>query len=173
FSRVTHAAGHEFPPRQEVAPLPGHSREIIPRSPPPAQPSSLQAWFGLITPPVEAAVLVGTKRYLDSEVRENSGTEVWMLHQFFLVTTAYFIPGVRWLARTHPGLVFGFSALMLVSALASAFGCLLLARRYAFSRARCFDWSLCGLLWGPAGLLLMLAVQEWPARIPCPSCRKL
>jgi predicted amidophosphoribosyltransferase len=28
------------------------------------------------------------------------------------------------------------------------------------------------LLFGPAGLLLMLAVQEWPARITCPDCRK-
>ena len=26
------------------------------------------------------------------------------------------------------------------------------------------------MLFGPAGLLLMLAIQQWPARIPCPAC---
>jgi hypothetical protein len=48
----------------------------------------------------------------------------------------------------------------------------MLARRYAFSRARCIAWALCGLLFGPIGLLLMLTLQDWPARIACHSCRK-
>jgi hypothetical protein len=50
--------------------------------------------------------------------------------------------------------------------------CYLLARRHAFSRGRSIGWSLCGLVWGLTGLLLMLAVQEWPARVTCPKCRK-
>jgi hypothetical protein len=166
-------AGHETSPRQVVPPRPGLAREIIPRSPPPVQPSSTQAWLGLVTPPVEAAILVGTKTYLDSEVRKNNGSEVWLLHQFLLVTIACFIPGVRWLPGTHLGLIYGFSALMLVSALACALACFMLARRYAFSGAGRIGWTLVGFFFGWVGLLVMLAVQEWPARIPCPKCRKL
>jgi hypothetical protein len=116
---------------------------------------------------------VGTKRFLDSEVRENNGAEVWLLHQFLLVATPYFTPGVRWLPRAHPDLIAGFAASMLVSALACALSCFLLARRFAFSRARSIGWALLGCFFGWVGLLLMLAVQEWPARIVCPKCRKL
>jgi hypothetical protein len=50
--------------------------------------------------------------------------------------------------------------------------CLVLTRRYAFSRLHSIGWGLCGLLWGPLGILLLLALQEWPARIPCPKCGK-
>jgi hypothetical protein len=49
----------------------------------------------------------------------------------------------------------------------------LLPRRYAFSRTRRVGWALCGLLFGPIGLLLMIALLDWPARIPCSKCRKL
>jgi hypothetical protein len=62
---------------------------------------------------------------------------------------------------------------MLLSALVCALACFLLARRHSFSGSERLAWSLCGLLFGPAGLLLMLAVQEWPARVACPGCRKL
>jgi hypothetical protein len=31
---------------------------------------------------------------------------------------------------------------------------------------------VCGLLFGPLGLLLMLALEEWPARIACPACQQ-
>jgi hypothetical protein len=31
---------------------------------------------------------------------------------------------------------------------------------------------LCGLVFGPIGVLLMLALREWPARIACPGCHK-
>jgi hypothetical protein len=167
------AAGHETSPRQKVPPRPGLSREIIPRSPPPVQPSALQAWLGLATPPAEAAVLVGTTEHLESKVQANNGTEIWLLLQFLLVMTPHFIPGVRWLPRTHPGLVFGFVASMLVSAVACALACYLPARRYSFSRVRCVGWALVGFLFGWVGLVLMFVLREWPARITCPKCRKL
>jgi hypothetical protein len=165
--------GREISPRQEVTPRPGLARHIVPRSPPPVQPARTQAWSGLLTPPAEAAVVVGSKAYLDSRVQANNGTEVSVTHQVLLVTTPYFIPGLRWLPRAHPGLVFGFAALMLVSAGACALGCFLLARRYAFSRARRIGWAMVGFLFGWVGLVLMLALQECPARIPCPKCHKL
>jgi hypothetical protein len=167
------ATGHEISPRQIVPPPPGLARAIIPRSPPAVQPSLVHARFGLVTPPAEAAVLMGTKQYLDSDVRANQGTEVPLLFQFLLVSTQYFLPGVRWLPRAHPELMFGFVASMLLSAAGSALVCFLLARRYAFSGARKVGWTLLGLLFGWIGLALMLAVQEWQARIGCPKCRKL
>jgi hypothetical protein len=69
-------------------------------------------------------------------------------------------------------LVFGFTALMLLAALFSGLTCFLLPRRYAFSRTRRIGWGCCGLLFGPTGLLLMLALLDWPAQIVCPKCRK-
>jgi hypothetical protein len=70
-------------------------------------------------------------------------------------------------------LTIGFAALMLLSALIAALACFFLARRFAFSTAGRVGWLLFGLLWGLAGLLLMLALYEWPARVACPKCRKL
>jgi hypothetical protein len=72
----------------------------------------------------------------------------------------------------HAGLVFGFAALTLLSAMVCALVCFLLTRRYAFSHAWCIGWTLCGFFYGWVGLVLMLALQEWPARIACPSCRQ-
>jgi hypothetical protein len=69
-------------------------------------------------------------------------------------------------------LVFGFTALMLLAALFSGLACFLLPRWYAFSQARRIGWGCCGLLFGPTGLLLMLALLDWPAQIACPKCRK-
>jgi hypothetical protein len=62
---------------------------------------------------------------------------------------------------------------MLLAAGVSALICFVLTRRHAFSRLHCVVWALCGLLWGPVGLLLLIALQEWPARIPCPKCSNL
>src|SRR5262249_62425327 len=44
--------------------------------------------------------------------------------------------------------------------------------RSPFSRPGGLGWSVCGFLFGPVGLLLMLALQEWPARVACPGCGK-
>ena len=77
------------------------------------------------------------------------------------------------MTATQPpvGLIPGYMGLILLSAAGSALGCFWLARRYAFSRARCIGWAMLGFFFGWAGLVLMLALQEWPARVPCPKCR--
>jgi hypothetical protein len=86
---------------------------------------------------------------------------------------AYVIPGEErgWAERS--GLVPTYVTLMLLSAVVCAVVCFVLARRYSFSGARRAGWALGGLLFGPVGLLLMLCVQQWPARIACHSCRQL
>jgi hypothetical protein len=47
------------------------------------------------------------------------------------------------------------------------------ARRYNFSNGAIAGWALFIFLFGVAGLLGFLCVQEWPAREACPSCKKL
>jgi hypothetical protein len=170
---VYDGAGQEIA-RQTVPPQPGIFRIFFQPLAALGIPSHGNAWLvlaGLVTPPAEVAILGGTTEEIVSEVRRKDGTEVALL-LWLLATTQAFIPGLFGDPRGHAGLVFGHAALMLLSAGVCALVCFLLARRYAFSRARCIGWALCGLVWGPNGLLLMLAVQEWPARIICRSCRK-
>jgi hypothetical protein len=157
--------------RREVPPRPGLARAVMPPMPS-VEPSQAQAWFGLLTPPAETAALVGTTHVLESDVRGNNGTELWLLLQLIYATTHFFIPGVRWLPGAHTDLMMGHAVLMLFSAALSAGVCFALARRSAFSRLACIGWALCGLLFGFIGLFLMLALHEWPARIVCPKCRK-
>jgi hypothetical protein len=165
------ADGREIQPRQEVPPLPGAARQIVPPTIL-VEPSPAQAWSGLVTPPAEAAALVGMRKHVESGVRENQGTEVPICLRFLIFTTQHFIPGVRWNTSTHPGLVFGFAGLMLFSSLVCAFACFLPARRYCFSRAAVAGWTGLGFLFGWVGVALMFALHEWPARIDCPKCRK-
>jgi hypothetical protein len=152
-----------LPPRPQVT---GAFRPSLPV----AEPSSVHVGFGLVTPPAEAVVLTGTPRYLLADFRASGGREMWLLLRFLSFTTSYFIPGAGWNMRPDAGLVFGYAALMLLSAMASALACWMLARSYAFSRTRCLGWALCGLMFGVVGLLLMLSLQEWPARVRCRSC---
>ncbi len=151
------------------------ARELAHRSDPqlpyPAA-SYAKALFGLVTPMGEAATLVGTSRFLRSQGRSQRSIHQTVLLSY-LDNIGYFIPGTSRYEETPNGLVPGYIALILFSAAASALGCLLLARRYAFSRARSIGWALAGFCFGWVGFVLMIAIQEWPARIACPKCRKL
>jgi hypothetical protein len=158
--------------RTSVPPRPGGARATGPRQPY-NEPSFTPGVAGLVTPPAEAAVLVGTTRYLVSEAEAKNDTERELLLPFLQFTTQFFIPGVRWNPSTHPGLVFGFAGLMVLSAVACALACFSLARRHSFSRASCVGWALFGIAFGWAGLVLMVALHDWPARIACPGCGKL
>jgi hypothetical protein len=170
---VYDAAGRECQPRQESPPRPGFTRitpvnysEML------VEPSFFQAWSGLATSPVEATALVGTTKYLESETRRDP-SEVPLLLQDLWFTTQAYIPGVRWDSQTRPGLGFGFAALMVLASVGSALACFILPRGHAFSLVGRVGWGLGGLLLGPTGLLLMIALLEWPARVTCPTCRKL
>jgi len=154
------------------------SRRTVPPFPYPAT-SYAQALFGLVTPMTEAAGLVETTRYVRSLERAQGSTQKSMLLDY-LEGIQYYIPGTSTLATTLSpatkpprGLIPGYIALILLSATASALGCFVLARRYALSRTQRIGWALVGFFFGWVGLVLMLALQEWPARISCPKCRKL
>lgn len=155
---------HEYDPTgREIA------HQTVP-PPPYADASYSQALFGLFTPMTEAATLVGACRLLRSEEQVNGDMKKGVL-LFYLEDIKYCIPTTAADKRTPGGLIAGYLALILLAATASALGCLVLARRSAFSRARCIRWALCGLLFGLPGFLLMIALLEWPARIACPKCR--
>lgn len=145
-------------------------RQTIP-PPPYAAASNAGGLFGMATPVVEAAALVGTCRWLRAQERARGSSEKSVLLSY-LEDIKYYIPGTA-AERPTPGpLLAVYSALMLLSASASALVCFMLACRYAFSRARRIGWGLVGLCFGWVGLALMLALQDWPAHTGCPRCAK-
>jgi ABC-type transport system involved in multi-copper enzyme maturation permease subunit len=48
-----------------------------------------------------------------------------------------------------------------------------LGRRYDFNAGAQLKWGIFNLLFGLPGLLAFICAQEWPARLPCPHCKKL
>jgi hypothetical protein len=58
----------------------------------------------------------------------------------------------------------------LVGSLLAAILIAIIARRYAFESRRQLGWIVAGALLGPLGVLLLLSLPEWPARVACPSC---
>jgi hypothetical protein len=149
-------------------------QEIAHQSLPPIpyQIASLaQASFGLITSATETASLVEAAQDLRTQTRLQGGMrKPVLLHN--LDNMRYYIPGTTPDKVTPAGLIPGYLTLLLLSAAACALACGLLARRQEFSWYRCSSWALCGLLFGWVGLMLMLAVHDWPPRVPCPRCRR-
>jgi hypothetical protein len=135
---------------------------------PAAEVSYARMVFGVATPVVEVTSLVGAIRYGGSNAQPVTNP----LLRFLADVTESLVPGGSWTLGTGEGPVLAFEILTLLSAATCALVCFLLARRHAFSRARCICWAVCGFLFGPVGVLLMLALQEWPARVICPKCRK-
>jgi hypothetical protein len=146
------------------------SRRTLPR-PAAVEQSYSQALFGLATPPAELASVLPASWFLRSVARSTGNTERWVLLEF-LEMSIRAIPESVWSMETSDGLFRAFVGLTLLSAAACALVCFLLARRYAFSRARCIAWALCGFIFGWTGLALMLVLADWPARICCPSCQR-
>jgi hypothetical protein len=140
---------------------------------PPVEPPTARALFGLVTPVMEVAALVGSLRYMRSEARASDDLGRWVLLDLSEEWVPEFIPGAERRAGTNRDLIPAYAALVLLSSAVSAAACFLLARRYAFSRARRAGWALGGLFFGWAGLVTMLVIQEWPARVRCPSCVRL
>jgi hypothetical protein len=144
-------------------------RRTVPPRPLNAPPQGL-ALFGLATPPAEAAVVVGATWDSVAAARRKQGQEVQPVAFFVAVPTQLFIPGVGANMTAIGGTILAYRALIVLSASACAVACFLLARRYDFSNTRRAGWALCGLLFGWVGVVLMLVLQEWPARVSCPSC---
>jgi hypothetical protein len=132
-----------------------------------------QAWFGLVAPPAELAILLAVTRDDLFGKATSPGAEKSPLTTFLALQVRLFLPdAVELDGGRRSGQVLAYGVIVLLTTAVCAAACFLLARRYAYSRARCIGWALCGLLFGPIGLLLMLAIQQWPSRIACHACRK-
>lgn len=60
--------------------------------------------------------------------------------------------------------------LALLVAVACAVVTVVLARRYALGRGRQWGWGVFNFLVGPAGVLLLWGLRDWPARQACHGC---
>ncbi len=143
------------------------ARRELPRGQSP-EPSPGMALFGLATPATEAGALVGMHRYLRAQ--EAATGERWILLLYFDEWVPYIIPGIERGWAENCALETIFAALLFLSAAISGLACFLLARRYAFSLGGCIGWALAGLLFGAVGVVLMLCIHQWPARVGCPAC---
>jgi hypothetical protein len=63
-----------------------------------------------------------------------------------------------------------FETIMWASAAMGALTTFLVARRCGFSRTKTVAWSLANLLLGPAGVVVMLGLNDWPASETCAAC---
>jgi hypothetical protein len=129
--------------------------------------------FGLVTPPVELTALAAPLHQLRSQARSSNGIDTWVHLELLEEWTGDFLPGIARSTSRQRSLLPGFVALSLLSSAACALVCFLLGRRCAFSLARCVGWAACGALFGWTGLVLLLVLEDWPARIRCPSCGQL
>lgn len=64
-------------------------------------------------------------------------------------------------------------AICVAASLLCALAAWLVARRCVLNRSAQWRWTLGVFALGPFGLLMMLCLLEWPARVACPSCGAL
>ena len=61
---------------------------------------------------------------------------------------------------------------LLVSSLMCGAGTLILCRKFGFGIGKTVAWTVANLLLGPAGVVVMLSLNDWPAREICAACGK-
>ncbi len=61
---------------------------------------------------------------------------------------------------------------LLVTSLLCGAGTRILCRRFGFGRGKTLAWIVTNLLLGPAGVVVMLSLNDWPAREVCAACGK-
>lgn len=124
----------------------------LPRLPEPPNQASSTAPLGLILPP--GAFAVGGIYLLAAHQLDRRGdTSLWV--HFFLGEVRLLLPAL-WVS--------------LFIGLACAAGAVAVGRRCGWGRTAQIRWAVGVFLLGAFGLLLLLALDEWPAREPCPHC---
>ncbi len=76
----------------------------------------------------------------------------------------------RELASTPPPFLVASLSALAVSIVVCTVAAVRIARWYAFPRRARNWWAVLSVLGGPAALLLLLALRDWPAREACPAC---
>ncbi len=78
-----------------------------------------------------------------------------------------------WGGFSNSGLVFAALFFSALGGLVAAIPAWLISRRLGDGRRGQIAWAL-GVFWlGGYGVLLLLALRAWPARVPCPNCGRL
>ena len=109
--------------------------------------------FGLLAPPLP---MLGLMSYLEIGHRLGDRSIDDMRQAFY----APYLAGVLHLAIV----------LSVLSGLLSAVLAWLIARRCVLSVRDRWLWAF-GIFWlGPYGIFMLLALREWPVRVPCPNC---
>jgi hypothetical protein len=85
------------------------------------------------------------------------------LHRAWLVDSVFLLD-----SRHHQRL---FYSSVVAGSLLAALATFILSGRYGFGSKKRLAWTLGNLLIGPAGVVVMAGLNEWPAREVCPGCR--
>ena len=75
-----------------------------------------------------------------------------------------------WRGFDSGGLLLAVSFFSALGGLVAAVPAWLISRRLGDGRRGQIAWALGGFLLGGYGVLLLLALRAWPARVPCPNC---
>jgi hypothetical protein len=135
-------------------------RELKRTELPPLYPSNPEAWYtGLWAALVPLAAAIANV--------------AWAV----LLSALGDVDGAVMLANLRREFMSGWSPFLVASFLALAVSIVVctvltlwIARRYAFSRQARNWWALLAFLGGPAALLLLAALRDWPARENCSAC---
>lgn len=138
------------------------------------KPLRHQPWFGALTSPAEAVILLGSvKRLLFKTERDPQVVETKfqksVLEEFYRI-----LPFPLELADglKNPGVQLYVLGLAFNAGL-GVIGCFWLSRRLAIGGSDRALWIAGGLVFGVVGAFLLASVREWPARVACPQCRQL
>jgi hypothetical protein len=85
------------------------------------------------------------------------------LHRAWLVDEVFQLD-----SQNHPRL---FYLSVIIGGLLAALATFILGRRYGFTMHQRLAWTAINLLIGPAGVVVMAAIYQWPAREICPACQ--
>ncbi len=109
--------------------------------------TTIEPYWGLISPPAPLLLLTALPTYMYTEIGYTQA-----------------------LLKNSLDIVMGLC--MLIGAIAGLVGNLWIGHRNALAAVPKTVWAVLGLLLGPCGILLMLCMQDWPARLRCQDCGK-
>ncbi len=73
----------------------------------------------------------------------------------------------------HPG-VWAYAAfILIVGAVLWALLAFGITRRYLITRRQTWGWAVAGFVLGPVGVITLLILRDWPARVTCASCGRM
>lgn len=133
-----------------------------------------QPWFGWLTSPAEASVLLKIFANTVFKTNVNNLQADSKFQHSFVETYHPILPGIHALSEglANPSMR-AYAMGLACNAVLGLLCCVWLSQRLELVGARSVLWMSCGILFGAVGALLMALVHEWPVRVTCPNCDKL